>query len=121
MSYDIELYRKEVKEKAQAYDNALFWENEANILPFTPKHKELIHKWLLDEGYLVTNETDNEISYEHEADEAISATLTKRTLYLSTTSSDTFDLDMLASKLVLTGKFAKFNPQSDEWEGEDEE
>ena len=117
MSYDIQLYRKEVKEKyTSSNDQEGFFENETNFVDFTKEQFEDLKERLLDYGYSIESEKKGAISFGFEADKGTSALLTNNCLFFSSTGEGIFEISMTASEFTDTDEFVKYDPQNDGWE-----
>jgi hypothetical protein len=116
MSYDIQLFRKEVKEKYLTHNSDDFFENDENLLPFTNLQKDYLKERLLNYGYVIENETQDQISFGFEDDGGISALLTNNCLFFSSTGEGIFEINMTASEFTDTEEFEKFDPQNKGWE-----
>jgi len=116
MSYDIQLYRKEVKEKELNAGHEDFFENEDNLLPFTPTQKTSLIERLLQYGYVIENETKDTTTFRNENEDDASALLTDRALYFSASGEGIFEISMTASEFTDTGEFVKYDPQAGGWE-----
>ena len=118
MSYDIQLYRREVMEREQQYQgDDDFFENEANLLPFTPEQHQALHERLLQYYYLLTKNRPDEMEYKLKGHSA-TALLTARALYFAAAfvGDAIFEIGMTASEFTDTGEFAKYDPQAGGWE-----
>ena len=116
MSYDVQLYRKEVKEKQLASGADDFFENEANLLPFTATQFEELKQRLLSYDYVIEHEKDGMIRFGFSNDGGTSALLTNTCLFFSSTGEGIFEIGMTASEFTDTEEFAKYDPQQDGWE-----
>lgn len=116
MSYDIRLFRKEVKDKYLEERSGDFFDNEANIMEFTPQQHAALKERLLSYGYVIQHERPGHISFGYENDRGISALLTSNGLYFASTGEGIFEISMTSSEFTDTGEFAKFDPQSGGWE-----
>jgi hypothetical protein len=116
MGYDIQLFRKEVKEKQLASQAEDFFENEENIASFTEEQKDKLKNRLLKYGYFIENEGTEDISFGFKKNKGISALLTSKALYFSSTSSGIFEISMTASEFTDTNEFVKYDPQDSGWE-----
>jgi len=63
MSYNIQLYRKETKEIQLNHPSEDFFENEENLLPFTPQQKASLTERLLQYEYIVEKEGEDETTF----------------------------------------------------------
>jgi len=116
MSYDIQLYRKEVKEKERKAEDENFFDNENNLLPFTPAQKTYLKERLLTYDYAIEHEDKDTLSYRNKNEEYASALLTDRGLYFSASGEAIFEISMTASEFTDTSEFVKYDPQADGWE-----
>lgn len=116
MSYDIQLYRAEVKQKQLASGDPDFFETESNLLAFTPDQKTHLTNYMVKSGYIIENE-DAEIEFSHEDESDVTAMLTDYAIYFSASGMDgIFEIGMTASELTDSGEFAKYDPQNGGWE-----
>lgn len=115
MSYNVQLYRKEVKEKQLASGSDVFFENEKNLIPFTEEQFETLKERLQDYGYSIEKE-GKDIHFNFEADDSINVLLTKHGLYFSASGEGIFEIGMTASEFTDTDEFAKYDPQEGGWE-----
>lgn len=121
MSYDVQLFRREVQELQEQQDDPSFFENDENLLPFTPAQHEGLHQRLLISGYEVVGQHPNRIEYELVQEDAatITALLWNNGLYFTvspTSAEDIFDIGMTASEFTDGGDLAKYDPQQGGWE-----
>lgn len=121
MSYDIQLFRREVQELEQQQDDLSFFENQNNLLPFTSAQYDGLHQRLLIYGYEVVGQYPDRIEFELVQEDAatITATLWNNALYFSvspTSTEDIFDIGMTASEFTDGGDLAKYDPQVGGWE-----
>lgn len=117
MSYDIHLYRKEVKASQLASGNAGFFEEESNLLPFTPEQAQSLKERLSKYGYEPGEERNGHISYTFkDPSQPASALLTKHGLYFSASGEGIFEISMTSSEFTNSGEFAKYDPQNGGWE-----
>lgn len=117
MSYDISLYRKEVKNAEQESDDENFFDKEENLIPFTDEQFNLLKTRLLKYDYEIREENAGAISFYNE-DEGVTALLTDRALYFTAPlgSDGIFEIGMTASEFTDTGEFSKYDPQQNGWE-----
>jgi hypothetical protein len=117
MSYDIQLYRIETKDKEQELNDIHFFENVQNLVPFTNEQFEELKKRLIVYDYVLHAENDNGLAFSHE-DYSITALLTENCLYFSSSFDEDsiFEAGMAASEFTDTGSFAKYDPQNEGWE-----
>jgi len=120
MSYDIYLFRKEVKEQNEGLE---FLEDESLFIKFTEEQFEYLKKRLINYGFQILHEQADSIQYNFKGEElGILALLTEAQLsFSSVLSSDAvFEISMTASEFTDTGEFAVLNPQEGTWEVMDE-
>ena len=112
MSYQIYLFRKEVKEQNQDFE---FLENDDLILDFSKEQFENLKERILKYKYKIESENASQIRFKHPENNAI-AILMKNQLSFSSGFSvrDIFEIEMTASEFTDTGEFAKLNPQKGE-------
>jgi hypothetical protein len=121
MSYDVALYRREVQEKHDQNPHESFFEDEANILPFTPEQHQRLHERLLIYGYEEVSRQPDHIEYllNRGDDPPILAMLFNGLLALTVSPAsgeDIFDIGMTASEFTDDGDFAKYDSQLGDWE-----
>lgn len=116
MSYDVQLYRREVKEKHLANSNdEAFFENEANLVPFTPEQLADIKEQLFSYGYTFRRK-DNFGEHFDQEEYGATALLTNNCLYFSASGEGIFEISMAASEMTDTEEYVKYDPQNDGWE-----
>ena len=117
MSYDIQLFRPETKEREQKQHDESFFENENNLEPFTKSQYEELKERLLNYDYVLQSEDENGLAFTH-AYYAIETLLTDRGLYFTASFDEEciFEAGMTASEFTDTGDFVKYDPQNDGWE-----
>jgi hypothetical protein len=119
MSYDIQLFRIETKEREQKQphcEDLTFFENEENLEPFTEMQMLQLKQRLSNYEYNFVKE--DEYGYHFTHSEYGFALLTKRALYFTTSFNEDsiFEVGMTVSEFTDTGEFAKYDPQNDGWE-----
>ncbi len=115
MSYDVHLYKKEVKESFP--DDFDFLENNSINFNFSNTQFEYLKKRLLKYDFILENEENNQLIYSHLEFESVSAMLTLKALYFSATNEDDiFEIGLIASEFTDNEEFAKFDPQNEGWE-----
>lgn len=117
MSYDIQLYRVETKEKEQQYSGDDFWDNEDNLVPFTKEQKQELYERLEDYDYEFQRNSEYGAEFLHE--EYGEALLCDKALYFTTSIFDEdiiFEVGLIASEFTDTDEFAKYDPQQEGWE-----
>ncbi len=117
MSYDIQLYRKEVKEVEIASEDENFFDGEANLLPFTAEQISRLKDRLLKYGYEFDGDRNGYTSYTFkDKSQNVSAMLTKKGLYFNASGEGIFEISMTSSEFTDSGEFAKYDPQNNGWE-----
>ncbi len=116
MSYDVQLFRAETKEREQKLNREDFFDDDENIEPFTDMQIQQLKQRLLDYEYVLTEENKWGLNFTHP--EFGSALLTDRGLYFTTTfdEENIFEVGMIASEFTDTEEFVKYDPQNDGWE-----
>jgi hypothetical protein len=117
MSYDIHLFSRETKLKAQKKGQFDFFDDDKNFEPFTDQQiKELMER-LTDYGYEFIRKDEFGSHYSHE-EFGISASLANNGLYFSTSGDedDIFEMGMTVSEFTDSGEFEKYDPQNGGWE-----
>jgi hypothetical protein len=116
MSYSVQLYRKEVKDKQlQSKDDSFFEKNE-NLIPFTKEQKDYLTTRLSKYGYTIEKENEYGIHFSFKDDDGISVLLGNSGLYFSSTGEGIFEISMTASEFTDTDEFSKYDPQDGSWE-----
>lgn len=116
MSYDIHLFRKEVKEQNLKFD---FLENEELVLDFTGEQFENLKKRLVKYGYQIENEQADSIFLNYKGGQlGIRVSLTKSQVSFSSGFSQDgiFEIGMTASEFTDTEEFVKLDLQAGGWE-----
>lgn len=117
MSYDIQLFRKETKEKYDTYESEGFFESEENLEKFSKEQRKELFDRLIRYGYFVETDNESETTFGFKNDNTVSAFLTENGLYLSASGVDgIFEINMTASEFTDTGEFIKYDPQDNGWE-----
>ncbi len=117
MSYDIQLFRIETKEREQKSNHEYFFDYENNLVPFTGGQSEYLQKRLLIYDYIRQHESKEGLHFRN-AEHGIDALLTERGLYLlpARPRKVFFEAELTASEFTDTGEFAKYDPQNGGWE-----
>ena len=117
MSYDIQLFRRETKEKEQKSDDETFFERETNLEPFTKEQYEELKQRLENYGYVPKSKIGNTLTFTH-AQYSINVLLTDKGLYFTASFDEDsiFEAGMTASEFTNTGDFVKYDPQNNGWE-----
>jgi hypothetical protein len=116
MSYDVQLYRKEVKDNYLIFNDEDFFENEENLIRFTAKQREDLKLRLLKYGYFFEKEDEYGSHFGFNEDPGISAFLTDYALYFSSGGEGIFEISMTSSEFTDTDEFLKYDPQNGGWE-----
>ena len=121
MSYDVQLYRREVQEQYVQQHDESFFEDEQNLLLFSSAQKQALHERLLRYGYQPLSQQPDHTEYEllREGAARIEALLFNNCLSFSTSPGsfeDIFEVRMTASEFTDGGDFAKYDQQLDGWE-----
>jgi hypothetical protein len=117
MSYDIQLHRKETKDKHKHYIGEDFFENEENLVHFSTSQKQELFNRLIRYGYFVESENAKETTFGFKSDASIRALLTEAGLYFSASGEDgVFEMCMTASEFTDTNEFLEYDPQNGGWE-----
>lgn len=115
MGYHVNIFRREVEAnhaKAGARD---FFENAANLLPFSTADHESLTEALTLRGFVQGKKDKRGIHFSNE-ELGADALLTAVGLYLSAHGEDaTFEILMMGSELA-DEQLAKFDPQLGDWE-----
>jgi hypothetical protein len=123
MSYDVRLYRKEVKEAEEKSNDENFFDfEEKNVIAFTSEQRAGLKARLLNYDYVIEEESSEKISF-YKEDEGVSALLTDRALYFSApygSEEGIFEITATASEFTDGGEFAKYDAQQNGWEAPQE-
>ncbi|MBZ4190439.1 hypothetical protein [Niabella beijingensis] len=117
MSYDIQLFRLETKDREQQCNDEHFFDDAEQLEPFTEQQIAELKDRLLGYDYELVRESPDGMEYRH-AEYTITVLLTERGLYF-TAGWDTdsiFEAGMTASEFTDTDEFAKYDPQNGGWE-----
>ena len=117
MSYDVQLFRIETKEREQQANNPDFFENEENLLAFSEEQLLALNTSLVNYQFIEESK-DRFGTHLYNESFGISALLTKSGVYFQCgwDGDSIFELSMMASELTDTDEFAKYDPQNDGWE-----
>jgi len=117
MSYDIQLFRRETKEREQQSNDGNFFDHETNLEPFTEPQYEELKQRLLDYDYVIQSETEDNITFTH-AQYSINVLLTHSGLYFTAglDKESIFEAGMTASEFTDSEDFVKYDPQNAGWE-----
>ena len=117
MSYDLKLFRKEIRKE---YSDLSFLENEDSVTPFTNEQTELLKKRLADYKYQVENESEGLITYNYKGGQlGITAYLTKTSLTFQCAGGNEdglFEI-MQTSDEFSDSEFLTLNLQEGTWSG----
>ncbi len=118
MSYNIQLYRTETKEKEKAANDDSFFDREDNLVPFEKQQIAYLRDRLLSYRYELTGEDASGLHFNHPDEDFGSVLLSERGLYFRAglSESSIFEVGMTASEFTDTGEFAKYDPQQEGWE-----
>jgi hypothetical protein len=118
MSYNIQLFSIETKEKEKAADDDSFFDREENLVPFTGEQIAGLKERLLKYKYALVREDEMGIHFSHPDEDFGNALLTDKGLYFiaNLSESSIFEVGMTASEFTDTGEFAKYDPQNEGWE-----
>lgn len=118
MSYNIQLFSIQTKEKERAADDDSFFDREENLVPLTEEQISGLKERLLKYKYELVREDNSGLHFNHPDEDFGSALLTENGLYFnaSLTESSIFEVGMTASEFTDTGEFAKYDPQNEGWE-----
>lgn len=116
MSYDLKIYRNEVRENSNSLD---FLENEETILPFSDEQNEILRKRLQHYKYQLESKNDLFEEYNYDGGKwGISAILTNNCLNLKCSGGNQdglFEILQTASEFC-DGDLAVLNLQDGTWE-----
>ncbi|MGQ3015432.1 MAG: hypothetical protein ACT6QS_17085 [Flavobacteriales bacterium] len=117
MSFSMHIFRKEVQRAQEVAGDPEFFEDPANLLPFTEAQKEQLSARLEKYHYRETGRDGERIFYEFDDGNAFSqAMLSALGLYFSATGEGIFEIAMTSSEFTDSGEFAKYDPQEGGWE-----
>lgn len=117
MSYDVQLFRIETRERELQSNDPDFFENKDNLIPFSEQQFAALSERL--QRYQFAPEGTNSFGTRLYNDRfGISALLTDSALYFQCgwDGDSIFELSMTASELTDTGEFAKYDRQNNGWE-----
>ncbi|MBN9298398.1 MAG: hypothetical protein J0I41_15440 [Filimonas sp.] len=117
MSYDVQLYRIETKEREEHKQDKEFFDHEENLEPFTAEQLQDLKERLVQYAYVENRQDQYGTHYKH-AELGITVLLTKHGLYFQTSGDQEaiFEIGMTASEFTDSGEFAKYDPQAGGWE-----
>ena len=117
MSYDIQLFRIETREREKKLQDENFFEQEKNLEPFTEEQFTALRKRLVIYEYIEEQDKGKEIEFVH-PDYGIRVLLTQRGLYFTASwnGDAIFEAGLTASEFTDSDEFAKYDPQSGGWE-----
>ncbi|KFF17854.1 hypothetical protein [Chryseobacterium sp. JM1] len=118
MSYSIQLFTLETKEKEQAANDDSFFDREENLAPFTEKQVAGLKERLLKYKFELAKEDDFGLHFSHPDEDFGNVLLTDKGLYFNANLSESsiFEVGMTASEFTDTGEFVKYDPQNEGWE-----
>ncbi len=117
MSYDIQLYRIETRDRHKQLKDENFFDKEENLEPFTEEQFNALRRRLLIYDYIEEANRGNEIGFRHPKHD-IRVLLTQRGLYFTAgwKRNTIFEAGMTASEFTDSDEFAKYDPQNEGWE-----
>ena len=113
MSYSVHLYRAEVREIAVTRPD--FLEREELLPAFTAAQLATLTDRLRRYGYVPTGAARSGRVFALPTEPDVSVLLTDNALFFSASGSGIFEAGMTASEFTDTGEFAKYDPQTNEW------
>ena len=117
MSYNIHLYKKEVRKSYELNHSNDFFENENNISRFSSAEKEKIKTQFLNYKYKVVSEKEGQIEFELREESVL---LTDNCVYFSAPFGDAvFDMCLTTAELGYELDLAVFDPQNGGWQNND--
>jgi hypothetical protein len=116
MSYDIQLYTTATKKKHLEAADDEFFDNDENLVRFSPEQKEYLKQWLLKYGYNIEKEDNGNVFFNFKDDYSATSLLTDSCLFFSSSGEGIFEISMTASEFTDTGEFEKYDPQNGGWE-----
>jgi len=112
MSYDIQVFRKEVKDRYTSHFSVDFFEQEDNFLPFTVEQQTIIRDLLQQTDYQPTGD----YTFVHQQEAAV-ILLKSSVLYCSANTGNGIGvLYVFLDQLLLNDDFKKFDPQDNGWD-----
>lgn len=117
MSYDVQLFRIETREREEQSNDPDFFEKEENLVPFSAEQFQALSARL--KRYQFIEERKSTFgTHLHNEQYGISALLTDRAVYFQSgwDHDGIFELSMTTSEFTDTGEFAKYDRQNDGWE-----
>ena len=118
MSYDISLYSIETKEKEQASNDDEFFDNAENFVAFTDQQFQKLKERLLLYDYILSEEHDHGLYFNHQDEDYGTAYLTKEALFFTASGNNDsiFEVGLIASEFTDSEEFAKYDVQNEGWE-----
>lgn len=118
MSYDIQLYRVETKQKETTANIEDFFDNGENLVPFSDAQFYELKERLLKYGYEQEQEDEFGLHFNNPDENYGTALLTNAALYFTAGWNENaiFEIGMTASEFTDSGEFAKYDPQNGGWE-----
>ncbi|MBV7532504.1 hypothetical protein [Chitinophaga sp. sic0106] len=117
MSFDVQLFRTETMEKEQQRKIEGFFDNPANLEPFTEEQFQGLKERLGAYEFNLINEAPEQLQYKH-PEYNLTALLTKTGLYFTAgwDEESVFEAGMTASEFADSDEFKKYDPQNGGWE-----
>lgn len=117
MSYDIQIFTIEIMKKYELSRDDEFFKHTDNLVKFSDQQFEDLKDRLISYDYELVSSRSSQLEFRR-VDSTAQALLTYSGLYFSSgfDQDDIFEISMTASEFTDTGEFAKYDPQSGEWE-----
>jgi hypothetical protein len=117
MSYDVQLFRTETKQKEQKYKGEDFFDEVKNLVAFSAEQMAELEERLLAYDFERLRQDKFGTHFEC-AEFGISALLTASGLYFQTSGDEDaiFEMGLIASEFTDSGEFEKYDPQNEGWE-----
>ena len=118
MSYDVQLFRIETRQREEQSSDPEFFEKEENLVPFsTEQFKALSDR--LNRYKFVEEQKSTHGTHLYNKQFGISALLTDRAVYFQSgwDGDGIFELSMTTSEFTDSGEFSKYDRRNNGWEG----
>lgn len=124
MSYDIMMFRTEVREHCRANNINVgqLLEEQPNFIPdFTQPEKDLIKKYLENHDYTIESQDSKMIAYAHKSHASVSATLRENTLsFCASLQSSAAQWELFETSMGIMDeshyKLTRFDFQDGRWD-----
>ncbi|NLR58133.1 hypothetical protein HGH93_08490 [Chitinophaga polysaccharea] len=117
MSFDIQLFSAQTREREQQSGNDSFFDNPDNLSPFTEEQFQGLKERLQQYEYVINTAGKDQVELAH-PDYNIRVLLTRNGVYFTAgwDQESIFEAGMTASEFTDSGEFWKYDPQNGGWE-----